>query len=108
MLAATNYGLWLPPMWSEHGAGVDQIIDWLHYFMAALFVAWGIFFVYCLMRFRQRPGHKANYHPVKAKISKYGEIGVVVFEVFVLFGLSVPVWAKYKNDPPAKDREQAA
>lgn len=98
-----HYGAWLPPDLSVHGPGVDNIIDVLHVFMVLLFVAWGIFFVYCLMRFRRREGGSASYHPVKGKVSKYGEIGVAIFEAVLLIGFSMPVWAEYKNDPPPED-----
>src|SRR5919205_999963 len=94
------YGWWLPPDVSVHGAKIDQLISVLHWFMLLLFVGWGIFFVYCLVRFRARPGHAAQYTPVKAIATKYIEGGVVVVEVFLLFGLSTPVWLAYKNDAP--------
>lgn len=102
MLAQTTYGRWLPPQLSEHGGKIDQLIDVLHVFMAVLFIAWGIFFMYCLFRFRAKQGHAARYEPVKGLISKYAEIGVGVFEAFLLLGLSMPVWADYKNKPPAE------
>lgn len=104
MLAAANfgnYGRWLPPMISEHGAKIDNLIDILHYFMAILFIGWGIFFVYTLIRFRQRAGHSATYEPVSGKASKYAEVAIACFEAFLLLGLSMPVWAAYKNSPPA-------
>ncbi len=94
------YGWWLPPDVSVHGAKIDQLISVLHWFMLLLFVGWGIFFVYCLIRFRARPGHTALYTPVKAMATKYIEGGVVVIEVFLLFGLSTPVWLAYKNNVP--------
>jgi len=96
------YGRWTPPDISVHGHKIDQLITIVHYFMAVLFVAWGIFFVYCLTRFRARPGGRAEYHPVKGKTSKYAEVGVAIFEAILLLGFSMPAWAEYKNDPPAK------
>ncbi len=98
-----DYGYGLPPMLSKDGQGVDDLIIILHWFMTALFVGWAIFFVYCLFRFRSRAGHKATYDPVKAKASKYAEIGVAAFEAFLLIGLSMPIWAATKNDMPSKD-----
>lgn len=68
--------------------------------MAVLFVGWGIFFVYCLVRFRQRAGQRANCEPIKAKPSKYSEIGVAIFEAVLLIGFSMPVWASLKTDLP--------
>lgn len=106
MLAATDfgqYGFWLPPQVSAHGHQIDNLINIVHYFMAVLFIGWGAFFAYCLFSYRQRAGRAARYEPVKAKISKYSEIGVGIFEAFLLLALSMPVWANYKNDPPAKD-----
>lgn len=95
-----HYGRWLPPLLSEHGGQIDHLIDVLHVFMAILFVGWGLFFLYCLTKYRQRQGHQARYEPVKGTISKYAEIGIGAFEAFLLVGLSMPVWAQYKNDPP--------
>ena len=100
------YGNWTPPDVSVHGAEVDRLIDILHYFMALLFVVWGVFFAYCLVRFRARKGGTAEYHPIKGKISKYAEVGIVIFEAVLLLGFSMPVWAEYKNDPPAADNRE--
>lgn len=98
------YGYWLPVDLSVHGASVDRLIWIIHAFMAVLFVGWGIFFVYCLGRFRRSANPRAQYEPVKAKISKFLEAGVVVFEAFLLVGLSMPAWAAYKNEPPPADK----
>lgn len=91
---------WLPPDVSAHGYQIDRLVNIVHVFMAVLFVGWGIFFVYCLFKFRQRPGVQAQYAPVKASVSKYGEIAVAVFEAVLLLGFSVPIWASVKNDIP--------
>ncbi len=87
----------LPPDISEHGHGVDLLIDFLHYFMFALFIVWGIFMLYCLVRFRQRPGHKASYEPASGAIPKFAEILVVGVEVILLVGFTMPVWAELKD-----------
>ena len=94
------YGPWLPPDISVHGHHVDRLISILHWFMGVLFVGWGIFFAYCLVRFRQREGHEAGYEQTAAKPAKYSEVAVVLFEAFVLIGMSMPVWASVKNDFP--------
>lgn len=93
-----KYGKWLPPDLSAHGQGIDNLIWALHAFSVVLFVGWGIFMVYCLIKFRARDGHKALYEPVKAAASKYIEVAVVIIEVLLLVGLSMPVWAKYKEE----------
>jgi cytochrome c oxidase subunit 2 len=96
-----HYGYWLPPDVSTHGSQIDTLIDVLHWFMAALFVGWAIFLVRCLMKYRQRPGHTANYNLIKAKPAKAVEVAVIVVEVILLVGMSMPVWAQLKNDLPA-------
>lgn len=103
MLAAMKY--WLPLDISEHGGGVDSLINVVHVFMLALFIPWGVFFVMCLVKFRARPGLCACYEPIKAKPTKYAEIAVIVFELFLLFILSTPVWGAYKRGPAAKGAE---
>lgn len=95
-----TYGRWTPPNLSEHGGEIDQLIEIVHYFMAVLFVGWGIFFAYCVVRFRAGANGTAQYHPVKGKASKYAEVGVAIFEAVLLLGFSMPVWGAYKNDPP--------
>jgi cytochrome c oxidase subunit 2 len=103
-METVKYGWWLPPDISVHGAGIDHLIIVLHIFMALLFVGWGAFFIYCLVRFRKREGHVATYGENKSKLPKYLEIGVALFEVFLLVGLSFPIWSRYKNQPPAADQ----
>lgn len=104
LLAQVNYGNWLPPQLTHHGGGVDVLIDTLHVFMFLIFVPWGLFFAYCLLKYRARSGHAATYTPIKAKLSKYAEVAVAGFEVVLLVGFSYPVWAEYKNAPPAPDK----
>ena len=105
-----EYGYGLPPaVYSEntYGGDVDYMIRLLHWFMGALFVGWGIFFVYCLVRYRQRPGHTATHQLVKAKFSKVLEVGVAVFEGVLLVFLAIPVWGNVKLDlPPESDNPQ--
>lgn len=90
---------YLPSDLSTHGSGIDFLIVFLHIFMVALFAGWGIYFVYALWKFRSRAGHKASYTPIKAKASKYIEIAVIVVEVALLIGLSMPIWAEFKTIP---------
>src|SRR3990172_6521732 len=99
-----EYGPFMPPDVSVHGHKVDQLINLLHWFMGALFVGWGIFFVYCLVRFRRRPGHRASCELIKAKPSKYSEIAVALIEAVILLGFSMPIWASVKNDIPSPDK----
>ncbi|NQZ97228.1 MAG: cytochrome c oxidase subunit II [Myxococcales bacterium] len=98
-----EYGWWLPPNVSVQGDDIDTMINVIHWFMLALFVGWGAFMVFCLVRFRERPGHVAVYKPIKAGFSKWLEVGVAVAEAVILAFFAMPVWAKIKNDFPTQD-----
>ena len=54
--------LGLPPLATAHGGQIDNLIGWIHIFMLVLFVGWGGFFTYCLIRFRRSRNPVANYH----------------------------------------------
>jgi cytochrome c oxidase subunit 2 len=101
-MGETAYGWWLPINISTHGGGIDRILDALHWFMGLLFVGWGVFFIYCLIRFRRRANPKAQYELVHARASKYVEIAVVIIEAILLVGFSMPVWAHFKHEFPAE------
>lgn len=102
MTKTFTYGWWLPPDISTTGARIDNIILVMHWFMLILFVGWSAFMIYTLVRFRARPGVKADYHGVRSHYSTYLETAVAVFEVIVLVGLSIPVWADVKANPPSE------
>ena len=95
-----QYGWWLPPDVSVHGAEIDFMIIAIHWFMLVLFIGWGSFIAYCLVRFRERPDHVAVYKPIEARWNRWLEVGVCVAEAVVLVAFAVPVWAKIKNDLP--------
>ena len=96
--------LGLPPLASAHGGQIDSLIGWIHMFMLILFVGWGGFFVYALIRFRQSRNPVADYTGVKSHASNYSEIGVAVVEAVLLFGFAIPLWAARVDDMPAGER----
>ena len=96
------YGYWLPIDVSTHGHNVDWLINWTHWFMIVLFVGWGIYFFYCLFRFRKGANPTATYDEVKGKTAKYVEIGVVVVEAVLLVVISIPAWSAFKHDFPSQ------
>ena len=100
------YGYWLPIDISTHGSDVDLLINGLHWFMAVLLVGWGIFFIYCLIRYRQKANPSATYGAIKGKVSKWVEIGVVVIEAVLLVGISIPLWAHFKHNFPDESKAQ--
>lgn len=85
--------LGLPALASAHGGQIDSLLGWTHLFMLILFVGWGGFFVYCLVRFRRSRHPVASYTGVTSHTSSYSEIGVAVVEAVLLVGFSIPLWA---------------
>ena len=96
--------LGLPALASTHGGQIDNMIGWVHVFMLILFVGWGGFFIYCLVRFRRSRNPVANYAGVKSHSSSYLEVGVAVVEAVLLFGFAIPLWAaRVDTIPPESE-----
>lgn len=96
--------LGLPIQASAHAWEIDRVIVLLHYLMFVLFIGWGIFFVWVLIRFRASANPRADYAGVTSHTSSYLEIGVAVIEAVLLIGFAIPAWANRVNTlPPEGD-----
>ena len=82
----------LPVQASTQAPIVDKTIVWVHWLMFALFLSWGIYFIYALFRFRSSKNPKARYSKLKTHFSTYFEVTVVAIEVLLLVGISIPFW----------------
>jgi cytochrome c oxidase subunit 2 len=98
-----NY-LGLPVQASAHAGEIDHLISLLHWLMVVLFVGWGAFFLFVLVRFRQGANPQADYHGAKGKLSKMLEIGIVVVEAVLLLFYAIPAWATRVRDFPAENQ----
>jgi cytochrome c oxidase subunit 2 len=98
-----TYWLGLPPLGSAHGGQIDSLIGWTHLFMFILFVGWGGFFLYALVRFRRSRNPVANYTGVKTHASNYSEVAVAVVEAVLLFAFSIPIWAARVDRMPPEN-----
>jgi len=97
----TNW-LGLPALAAANGAQIDNLIAWVHIFMLVLFVGCGAFFVYVLFRFRRSNNPVANYTGVKSHATNYFETAVLVVEMVLLFGFSIPLWAARVDHVPSE------
>jgi cytochrome c oxidase subunit II len=88
----TNW-LGLPPVASEQGPALDNMIVLVHVLMLLLFVGWMGFFLYALFRFRRKRNPRADYVGVTSKMNTWLEVAVAVAEAILLVGLSMPLWA---------------
>jgi cytochrome c oxidase subunit II len=103
-LALINEWLGIPPNASEHGYQIDHILEFSHWFMAALFVGWSVFFVFVLLRFRKGRHPRADHQGITSGISTHLEFSVVLIEAVLLVGFAIPLWAKRVNQfPEAED-----
>jgi len=94
----------LPLEASAHAAQLDTITLFVHVLMALLLVGWGSFFVYTLIRFRASRNPRASYQGASSRASLWAEAGVVVAELLLLVGFSIPAWASRVNDLPRADQ----
>jgi cytochrome c oxidase subunit 2 len=96
--------LGLPPLAAAHGGQIDTLIGWIHIFMLILFVGWGAFIAYVLVRFRRSRNPVADYAGVRSHRSTYLEIGVAVVEAILLIGFAIPLWAaRVDRIPPENE-----
>ncbi|HYE33139.1 MAG TPA: cytochrome c oxidase subunit II [Methylomirabilota bacterium] len=96
--------LGLPALASEHGRDVDNLILFVHFLMGALFLGWIIYFIYVLLRFRAPKTPRADYVGTKSHASSWIEWAVIVVEGVLLFGLSIPLWAKFADKFPEESK----
>ena len=99
-----KYVLGLPPLASENGQGVDDLIIYVHWLMIALFLGWLVYFFYALFRFHHSRNPKADYVGVRNHASSYIELAVAGVEALLLVFVAVPLWSKAVDKfPPASE-----
>jgi len=95
-----DLNFYLPELASAQGAALDHTLNLVHWLMAVLFVGWAAFFVYVIFRFRRSRNPVADHAGVRSHASSWLEVGVLVAEVVLLVGFSIPLWAERVDDVP--------
>tara|TARA_B100001029_G_C15012345_1_gene425044 strand:- start:59 stop:889 length:831 start_codon:yes stop_codon:yes gene_type:complete len=93
--------LYLPINSSSHGHMIDDMIGWVHWLMFILFIGWGIYLFIAIFKFRSSVNPKADYNGMRSHFSQYVEYGVIMFEAFLLIGLSIPLYSQLKTALPS-------
>ncbi|MBI3299794.1 MAG: cytochrome c oxidase subunit II [Elusimicrobia bacterium] len=105
--ALENYGWFLPVQASDFAADIDRGLIIIHWAMALIFVLWGIFFVYLLVRYRHRDGHKVERSHMSLAVSMTPDVAVLGFEILLIAVYAVPSWSRMKiTVPPAEGAVQ--
>jgi len=99
-LGNISHYLGLPINAASHGSMIDSMIGWTHWLMLILFVGWGIYLIITIIKFSEKNHPKADYNGVQSHYSQYVEYGVIIFEAFLLIGLSIPLYSQIKTSLP--------
>ena len=83
---------WLPVAASAHAAQVDLVLALVHALMLVLFVGWGLYFGWVLIRFRQKRQPHANASGARGRFAFWIEVGVVAAETVLLVVFALPLW----------------
>jgi cytochrome c oxidase subunit II len=87
---------------STHAAEVDHMTILVHWLMLVLFVGWGLFFLFVLVRFRKSANPKASYTGAHGKFAKSTEVAVAIIEIALLVFYAIPAWATRVKAFPAE------
>ncbi len=95
-----GFEFWMPPAAVGFAGELDSLMVLLHVVMLAMFVIWGAYFGYSLYAYRSRPGGRGVYHVAGEKASFIPDALVLAFEVWLILGYGIPLWAKLKQETP--------
>ena len=99
-----GYEWGVPPAASSYAGQIDSLMSWLHVVMVAIFVIWGVYFVYCLFAYRASNGHRAAYHTAGERASFIPDGLILAFEMWLILAFGIPIWAQVKmSTPPPAD-----
>ncbi len=101
-LALINEMFGLPERASEHAEMVDHMLEFVHWFMAILFIGWSAFLCLVFWKFRRKNNPKADYTGVQGNASSHIEIGVIIVEAILLLGFALPLWNQRVEKYPAE------
>jgi cytochrome c oxidase subunit 2 len=83
----------IPIEGSQHAAQIDHMTILVHWLMLLLFIGWGAYFIFALVRFRAGANPKASYEGVKSHLASYVEWLVAGIELVLIVVFAIPAWA---------------
>lgn len=100
MSEESGFAWGLPLAASSYAANIDWLMWLLHAVMVFIFVAWGAFFIYCLVRYRASNGERAVYHQSGESASFIPDGLILAFEIWLILAFGIPLWASIKQETP--------
>ncbi|MBI3551031.1 MAG: cytochrome c oxidase subunit II [Elusimicrobia bacterium] len=95
------YGWGLPVAASTYAHDIDFGIIMIHVAMFVIFILWGIFFTYLLIRYRRREGVPAERERDHGALkSLLPDIIVMIFEIGLIVFYAIPSWSRIKMNFP--------
>lgn len=91
---------WAPPNVTKSGEKIDTILNFIFWLTLAVFIATQIVYIYYLIRYRRKPGVKAQY----SHGNNFLEIIWTTIPVAIFLGLAIysnRVWFEIHRNPPA-------
>ncbi len=91
---------WLPLAASAEAAGIDAELGLVHLLMLVLFIGWGGWFAYLLVRFSRRASPRASYAGTRGRVAMAVVALVAVTELTLLAAVSLPAWRARATSVP--------
>ncbi len=98
------YSWLLPVQASSFAAKIDTGMWVIHILMFIIFFGWLIYFVYLLVAYREREGHKAQRVHISHKASLAPDIIVFASELLIVFAIALPIWSQVKMTMPDENK----
>jgi len=93
-----NWGL--PVAASSYAGKIDGSLAILHWAMILIFALWAVYMIFCLIRYRSSANPRADYHFTDSLKAYVPDILILVFEIWIIFFIGVPIWAHIREDLP--------
>jgi cytochrome c oxidase subunit 2 len=94
----------LPVAASAHAADLDAVLLGVHGHMAVQAIAWGLFFVYVLVRFRRSAQPRARHAGLRPLLPVLAIAGVIAGDAILLAASAVPAWLARGTPPGPSQR----
>jgi cytochrome c oxidase subunit 2 len=89
----------LPVAGSAHAADLDAVLLAVHAHIAVQAVAWGVFFVFCLIRFRRRANSRASHAGIRPLLPTLAIGAVIAGDAVLLATAALPAWINRSTLP---------